>query len=91
MNEIVVTAQRRSESIQDVPISHPEHAFFADLGLPVIATDVGCCRDLVFGHAQKNETLARRADELPILPGVMPIIGETDEQAKELQTLYFLY
>jgi alkanesulfonate monooxygenase SsuD/methylene tetrahydromethanopterin reductase-like flavin-dependent oxidoreductase (luciferase family) len=25
----------------------------------------------------------RAPDELPILPGVMPIIGETDEQAKE--------
>lgn len=55
----------------------------ADLVFSVVNGDKLSAKAAYDGLKQRVAKHGRVPDELPILPGVMPIIGETDEQAKE--------
>ncbi len=55
----------------------------ADLVFSVVNGDKTSAKAAYDSLKQRVVKLGRMPDELPILPGVMPIIGATDEQAKE--------
>ena len=55
----------------------------ADLVFSVVNGDKVSAKTAYDSLKQRVAKHGRVPDELPILPGVMPIIGETDEQAKE--------
>ena len=55
----------------------------ADLVFSVVNGDKVAAKAAYDSLKQRVAKHGRVPDELPILPGVMPIIGETDEQAKE--------
>jgi FMN-dependent oxidoreductase (nitrilotriacetate monooxygenase family) len=55
----------------------------ADLVFSVVNGDKASAKVAYDSLKQRVVKHGRVPDELPILPGVMPIIGETDEQAKE--------
>jgi N-acetyl-S-(2-succino)cysteine monooxygenase len=55
----------------------------ADLVFSVVNGDKVSAKAAYDSLKQRVVKHGRGPDELPILPGVMPIIGETDEQAKE--------
>ena len=55
----------------------------ADLVFSVVNGDKASAKAAYDSLKQRVVKHGRAPDELPILPGVMPIIGETDEQAKE--------
>jgi len=55
----------------------------ADLVFSVVNGDKTSAKAAYDSLKQRVVKHGRAPDELPILPGVMPIIGETDEQAKE--------
>jgi N-acetyl-S-(2-succino)cysteine monooxygenase len=55
----------------------------ADLVFSVVNGDKESARIAYDSLKQRVVKHGRAPDELPILPGVMPIIGDTDEQAKE--------
>jgi FMN-dependent oxidoreductase (nitrilotriacetate monooxygenase family) len=55
----------------------------ADLVFSVVNGDRGAAKAAYDSLKQRVIKHGRAPHELPILPGVMPIIGETDEQAKE--------
>jgi FMN-dependent oxidoreductase (nitrilotriacetate monooxygenase family) len=55
----------------------------ADLVFSVVNGDKLSAKAAYDSLKQRVVKHGRGPDELPILPGVMPIIGETDEQAKE--------
>ena len=55
----------------------------ADLVFSVVNGDPGAAKAAYDGLKQRVVKHGRSPSDLPILPGVMPVIGETDEQAKE--------
>jgi FMN-dependent oxidoreductase (nitrilotriacetate monooxygenase family) len=55
----------------------------ADLVFSVVNGDRASAKVAYDGLKQRVVKHGRLPDQVPILPGVMPIIGETDEQAKE--------
>jgi FMN-dependent oxidoreductase (nitrilotriacetate monooxygenase family) len=55
----------------------------ADLVFSVVNGDPASAKAAYDSLKQRVIRNGRRPEHLPILPGVMPIIGETDEQAKE--------
>ena len=55
----------------------------ADLVFSVVNGDKASAKAAYDSLKQRVAKHGRAPDELPILPGVMPIIGDTDEQAKE--------
>jgi FMN-dependent oxidoreductase (nitrilotriacetate monooxygenase family) len=55
----------------------------ADLVFSVVNGDPIAAKEAYEGLKQRVVKHGRSPSDLPILPGVMPIIGETDEQAKE--------
>src|SRR5882672_795506 len=55
----------------------------ADLVFSVVNGDKGSAKTAYDSLKQRVVKHGRAPHELPILPGVMPIIGDTDEQAKE--------
>lgn len=55
----------------------------ADLVFSVVNGDKGSAKTAYDSLKQRVVKHGRQPHELPILPGVMPIIGDTDEQAKE--------
>ena len=55
----------------------------ADLVFSVVNGDKASAKAAYDGLKQRVVKHGRAPHELPILPGVMPIVGDTDEQAKE--------
>ena len=55
----------------------------ADLVFSVVNGDVTAAKAAYDGLKQRVIRLGRSPSEVPILPGVMPIVAETDDQAKE--------
>src|SRR6266446_4366067 len=58
----------------------------ADLVFSVVNGDPVAAKAAYDGLKQRVVKHGRSPSDLPILPGVMPIVGETDEQAKEQLT-----
>jgi FMN-dependent oxidoreductase (nitrilotriacetate monooxygenase family) len=59
----------------------------ADVVFSVVNGDTGLAKTNYDSLKQRMAKYGREPDELAILPGVMPIIGETDEKAKEQLSL----